>query len=135
VKRRTGRPPRRFTRAHAERLDRAATHYLRACYRNRTAARVAEFAAHLGRNRDYLSRTAGAIAGMSLRSYLRVKQLQYAEQLLKITPLTIPEIALRAGFGTTSTFYRCFRARYGMPPASYRETLSEAPLTSATNTK
>lgn len=117
------RRPRTFTHAHRQRLDRAAAHYLRDCYRLGTAARVSEFAAYLGRNPDYLSRTAGAIAGISLRSFLRAKQLAYAEQLLRTTPLKVREIALRAGFGTTSTLYRCFRALHGVPPGAFREVM------------
>jgi AraC-like DNA-binding protein len=117
----TARRPRTFTDDHRQRLERAAAHYLRDCYRRGTAARVSEFAMFLGRNRDYLSRTAHAIAGISLRQFLRAKQLAYAEQLLRATPLRVDEIALRAGFGTTSTFYRCFRAMHGIPPAAFRD--------------
>jgi AraC-like DNA-binding protein len=117
------RRPRIFTHAHLQRLDRAVAHYLRDCYRLGTAARVSELAAYLGRNPDYLSRTAGAIAGTSLRRFLRARQLAYAEQLLRTTPLTVRDIALRAGFGTTSTFYRCFLALHGVPPATFREVM------------
>jgi len=31
------------------------------------------------------------------------------------------KIALHAGFGTTSTFYRCFRQAHGMTPGAFRE--------------
>lgn len=117
------RPPRTFTDDHRKRLDRAVTHYLRHCYRLGTAARVSEFATFLGRNRDYVSRTAAAILGLSLREFLRAKQLAYAAQLLRTTPLPMKEIALRAGFGTTSTFYRCFTTLHRLPPAQFREVM------------
>jgi hypothetical protein len=49
------RPPRRFTPAHRQRLDRAANHYLQQCYRNRTPVRASAFATFLGMTHPYLS--------------------------------------------------------------------------------
>lgn len=123
---RSAMPPARrrrtFTHAHRQRLERAAEHYLRACYRKKTAARTSEFAQFLGVHEVYLSTIAPQIlGGKSLRDFLREKQLAYAEQLLQTTPLHIEEIALRSGFGTIGTFYRWFHARYGMPPGAFRE--------------
>lgn len=115
------RKPRTFTHAHRQRLDRAVTHYLDECYVRKTAARVSEFAAFLKRNPEYLTRTTVSIVGVTLREYLRRKQLEEAERLILKTPLPMHEIALHAGFGTTSTFYRCFKAAYGMPPGAFRE--------------
>jgi len=117
------RDTRTFTDDHRKRLDRAVTLYLQRCYRQATAARVSEFAAFLGRNQDYMSRTAAAILGMSLRDFLRAKQLAYAARLLRTTPLPMKEIALKAGFGTISTFYRCFNGLHKMPPATFREVM------------
>ena len=115
-------PHRTDTYSHLDRqrLERAAAHYLRDCYRRRTAARVSEFAAYLGRATPYLSRTASAIIGMPLRDFLRAKQIAYAERLLRTTPLPIEEIAVRAGFGTASTFYRRFTAVHGITPGAFR---------------
>jgi AraC-like DNA-binding protein len=114
-------PPRIFTHAHRQRLERAAEHYLQYCFRMKTAARASEFAESLGLTHPYLSRIAPAIAGKTLRELLRDKQLDRAVQLLRSTPLTIREIAVRCGFGTVSTFYRCFEAAHGMPPGVFRE--------------
>ena len=118
---RTTRKARTFTHTHRQRLDRAVSHYLDECYARRTAARVSELAAFLQRNAEYLTRTAASIVGMPLREYLRRKQLEEAERLITRTPLPMREIALHAGFGTTSTFYRCFKAAHGMPPGRFRE--------------
>lgn len=57
------------------------------------------------------------------------KQLEYAERLLTITPLPVREIARRAGFGTTSTFNRCFRQRHGITPTGFREVRKCEPRT------
>jgi len=109
-----------YTHLDRQRLERAAAHYLRDCYRQRTAARVSEFAAYLGVTAAHLSRTASAIVGMPVRDFLRAKQLGYSAQLLRTTPLPIEEIALRCGFGTASTFYRWFTAAYGTTPGAFR---------------
>jgi AraC-like DNA-binding protein len=115
------RTPRKFTPAHRQRLNRAVEHYLRFCYREKTAARASEFATRLGRTPEYLSWLATQVLGRSLRDFLREKQVGYAARLLRTTPLTVEEIAVRAGFGTAGTLYRWFSAAYGMPPAAYRQ--------------
>lgn len=115
------RRPRTFTHSHRQRLDRAIAHYLDECYRAKTAARVSEFAEFLQRNPEYLTRTTASIVGVTLREYLRAKQLQEAVRLIRTTPLPMREIALHAGFGTISTLYRCFERAFGMPPGAYRE--------------
>jgi AraC-like DNA-binding protein len=104
-----------------QRLERVADHYLDHCYKRKTAARVSELATYLGVSTPYLSRIAPQIAGMTLRDFLRVKQLERAEQLLRTTPLPVHDIALRCGFGTTATFYRWFRSAYETTPAAFRE--------------
>jgi AraC-like DNA-binding protein len=115
------RKPRTFTTAHLRRLDRAADVYLQDCYRNRTAARTSEFAQFLGVQPQYISGIAPKILGMPLRIFLRKKQLAMAVKLLRRTPLTVEEIAVRCAFGTPSTFYRWFVAAYKVTPAAFRE--------------
>jgi AraC-like DNA-binding protein len=109
-----------LTHTHRQRLDRAIALYLYECYRKRTAARVSEFAAFLGRNADYMTRRAAAILGGSLREYLRAKQIEEAERLLTTTPLPMWQVALHAGFGTVSTLYRCFRKVHHTSPGAFR---------------
>ena len=116
------RKPRVFTHGHRQRLDRAAEHYLRKCYRSNSAARASEFAAELGLTPEYVSWLAAKILGKSLRAYLREKQAVYAAWLLRTLPaeITVEEIALRAGFGTPGTLYRCFLDKYGTTPGAFR---------------
>ena len=117
----TARPPRILTHAHRQRLERSSDHYLQVCYRKKTAARASEFASYLGVTPEYLSFIVRQLTGKTPRNFLRAKQLLYAEQLLRVTPLLVEEIALSSGFGTTGTFYRCFQAKHGMPPGAFRE--------------
>ena len=96
-------------------------HYLRDCFRRKTRATVGELAAILGCHPDYLTRTAGSMLGASLLDYFRSRQIEEAERLITVTTLSMNEIALRAGFGTVSTFYRHFREAHGMSPGAFRK--------------
>ena len=114
---------RRFTHAHRQRLERVIKHYLKDCYKRVTSARVSECAAFVGVTVPYLSRIAPGILGMPLLNYLRQHQIAYAVQLLRTTPLSAEEIALRAAFGSVPTFYRWFQVIQGMTPAAFREVM------------
>jgi AraC-like DNA-binding protein len=107
----------------AERQARSAEHYLRKCYKAKTAVRASELAAELEMSAEHLSRLAIQIFGKPRREYLREKQLTYAEGLLRTLPqeITVEEIALHSGFGTHRTFHRCFVDAYGMTPGAFRE--------------
>lgn len=107
------------------RLERAAELYLRSCYERRTAARADEFAEHLRRSRPYLSRIVPEVLGVSLRLFLRERQLAYARHLLETTNRSTVVVGQAAGFGTHPTFYRCFKAAYGMTPGEYRRQVTE----------
>jgi AraC-like DNA-binding protein len=118
------------TRRHSrhglrQRLERAAELYLVSCYERRTAARADEFAEHLRRSRPYLSRIVPEVLGISLRVFLRERQLAYACQLLKTTNRSTVIIGQAAGFGTHPTFYRCFKKALGMTPGEYRNQVTK----------
>ena len=111
----------RSRQANLDRLENAAELYLAACYENQTAARGDEFANYLRVARPYLSRLVPQLTGMSVRDYLRAKQLAYAQRLLRTTPSSIDVIARKSAFGTSWTFNRCFRQAFGMTPTAYRK--------------
>ena len=76
----------------------------------------------LNRNPDYLTRLAASIlGGASLLDFLRKMQMEEAERLLRVTNLSVAEVALRAGFGTVATFYRRFRESHRTSPAAFRQ--------------
>ena len=60
------------------------------------------------------------MTGISVRDFLRERQLRYAATLLRATPLSVREIALVSAFGTVSTFHRCFVTAFDATPAAYR---------------
>lgn len=116
--RRRGRSSRHSLR---QRLERAADLYLRDCYPRQTPSRSDEFARHLELTRQYLARQVSEVLGMPLRDFLRSRQLLYAEHLLRTTSYSTVEIAAMSAFGTPPTFYRAFKAAYGMTPGKYRK--------------
>jgi len=108
---------------HAERrrYNQIIEKYLSDCYSQRTAARVSELAQVLDISRPYLSRIVPELFGKSLRALLRDRQLEEAKRLLRSTPLAINEVAFASAFGTPKTFFRLFRAAFGMTPKEYRQ--------------
>jgi AraC-like DNA-binding protein len=112
---------RTYTFADRQRLLRTIDIYLRWCYRHQTAARTSELAARLGVSPQYLSSIARPIFGKPLRVVLREKRLREAERLLRHTPLPVEEVAIRAAFGSPSTFYRWFVEKHGITPVAFRE--------------
>ena len=121
-KRGARRPARHTAR---RRLERAADLYLRECYERRTPARADDFARQLGLTREHLARLGSDVLGVSLRDFLRSRQLLYAEQLLRTTSLSTVQIAEAAAFGTHPTFYRAFKTAYGMTPGEYRKQVTK----------
>jgi len=119
--------PRRHLSRHTfrHRLERAADLYLEECYARRTAARATEFARQLAFSREHLTRAASEATGMSLRDLLRTRQLHRAEKLLRTTSHSTAQIGAACAFGTRTTFYRAFRAAFGMTPWEYRRKITK----------
>jgi AraC-like DNA-binding protein len=112
-----------FTHRDRQRLQRAADHYLRACFQARRPARVYDFASCLGVTAAYLSRWVSAATGKTASDLLRVRQLAYAAERLRATQLSVEEIALASAFRSRQTFHRSFLDVYGMTPAAYRRVM------------
>ena len=110
-----------FSHVHKHWLNQAAEVFLQGCYATRTPARVADLAAALERNPEYLTRTSASISGSTLLKLLRRQQLEEAERLLVTTPVSIADIALSATFGDQSTLYRCFMQHHGLSPSQFRK--------------
>lgn len=113
--------PRSIPQADRQRLERSLEVYLRFCYERRSAARVSELAASLGKSVSYLERVFVRVLGETVLQALRVRQIARAETLLRTTSRSTTDIALEAAFGTPATFYRVFAAARGVTPEEYRE--------------
>jgi transcriptional regulator GlxA family with amidase domain len=109
-----------------EHLELRLTAYLESCYRLETPPRVSELADSLVVSSAQLSKTFHRLFGIHLSDYLKTKQVEYADALLRETTLTVTKIAYMAGFGTRRTFFRTYRRVTGETPDHYRARMREA---------
>lgn len=72
-------------------------------------------------NPSYFSRTFRERMGIPLTEYLLRRRIEYAKTLLRTTNLPAEEIAVQAGFGTRSAFYRAFSKQTGVTPGQFRQ--------------
>ncbi len=79
--------------------------------------RMAEIA---GVGKAHLARTLQARRGQTPTEFLLQMRLAWAAALLRTGVQEIANVALDCGFDNLSYFYRCFRARYGQTPHTYR---------------
>ena len=61
------------------------------------------------------------ITGLTPAALIRRQKMILAEELLRRTEFSLPEIAVQCGFATSFSFSRAFRRTYGIPPAQYRK--------------
>ncbi|MFB3778245.1 MAG: helix-turn-helix domain-containing protein [Bryobacteraceae bacterium] len=59
--------------------------------------------------------------GTSLAAYVRGKRLKWAAETLLLSTLSVKEIALAAGFRSTSHFVHQFRREFGVTPRLFRQ--------------
>ena len=82
--------------------------------------KLSDVALAVGTNRTYLSRYFNRQNGQTFYDYVNSYRIQYAENLLKSTNFPLPEIAIKSGFNSISTFRRVFFASFGCSPNKYR---------------
>ncbi|MBD3243581.1 MAG: helix-turn-helix domain-containing protein [Chitinivibrionales bacterium] len=79
---------------------------------------VADIAARVGLNPDYLNRVFKNHTGLAVSVYLRLRRLERARRLL-ISGASVKEAAARSGFADPAYFSRAFRAHTGVAPSVY----------------
>jgi AraC-like DNA-binding protein len=85
-----------------------------------TAARAA---AALGVAPDVLTQALQAVRGLSFVEYIQMKRIEAAKCLLvdaREARTSMEAIGLLVGFGSRSAFYKAFRDRVGVSPATFR---------------
>lgn len=87
------------------------------CMESLTNARIA---AKFGYHPYYLSRIFAARFGQTLHTYVGLRRLKHARQLLLSTDKSIAEIARESGFRGTSWFSEYFKTNVGLSPTQYR---------------
>jgi AraC family transcriptional regulator len=81
---------------------------------------VAELARDVGFHPSHVARCFRAHFGVSIGTYARDARLRWSADRLRASPLSISEIALRAGFADQPHFTRSFRKAFGTTPSRYR---------------
>lgn len=100
-----------------QRIVRQAMAYIHAHYAEPIALR--DVAAHVGLSERHLTRCFRQEVGMTLNAYLNRYRLRQARALLEAGDKSITEVALAAGFSSSSYFARIFREEMGVSPRSY----------------
>ena len=77
-------------------------------------------AKEFGVSRFVLSRLFTDKLQTTFPNYVNSKRLELAKELLTTTNLSVTEIALEAGFGSSRSFFREFRQAFGVTPGEYR---------------
>lgn len=95
-----------------------AVNYIDAHYSD--GIKLSEVAEAVGVNPSFLSRTFSKNAGMSLTTYVNVRRVILAANMLKNTTDKIADIAGKVGFGTVRSFNRAFVQHFPVTPAQYR---------------
>jgi DNA-binding response OmpR family regulator len=82
---------------------------------------VNDFAYEIGMSRTQLYRKINAIAGQTVREFIRIIRLKKAAELLVTSGMNITEIADSVGFGSQSYFTTSFTEYFGINPSKYIE--------------
>ncbi len=81
---------------------------------------LADVAAVAGFSLWHFQRTFKALAGVTVKHYIRARRLSQALDQLLGTDLRVLDIALQAGYQSQESFARAFRAAFGMSPRAFR---------------
>lgn len=95
---------------------------IRADFRNITLEEVSE---RFHFSPGYISRIVKRATGMSFTELTEVLKLEHAEKLLRLTDLSIDDVATGAGFGCREFFHRKFKEKYSLTPSKYRKKCRE----------
>lgn len=78
-------------------------------------------AEHVKLNPNYAMGIFQRVMQLTMKQYITAMRINHVRALLSDTDKTILDIALTAGFGSSSRFYSTFQKYVGMPPQKYRK--------------
>lgn len=82
--------------------------------------RIDRIAEKVNMRPETFSRLFQRYTGRTPHDYLTIRRINAAKALLKLTTLSIKQIAIKCGFGDSSYFCLTFRRHEGMTPGQYR---------------
>lgn len=83
---------------------------------------ITDLAEAVGSNRTYVSSCINQLGNMSFSDFVNSWRVRYARLLMEEKPpLSVSEVAERAGFTDRVSFYRCFKKITGMSPSQWLE--------------
>ena len=88
-----------------------------------TNMNVNNFSKPVGCSKSQLYRKMISLTGKSPNTFLKEYRLKEALKLLRKNAGNISEIAFEAGFSSPSYFTKCFKKKFGLPPAIYLNSL------------
>jgi signal transduction histidine kinase/AraC-like DNA-binding protein len=104
---------------HANELTRQTVAYLRQNCADEFLSR-AVIAAHVAVSESYLTRTFRRDLGIAPWEYLTRYRIEQAKALLRVTNLTVTEIAHQVGYNDSAYFSRVFHQETGRSPLAFR---------------
>ncbi|MGE5601904.1 MAG: ATP-binding protein [Nitrososphaerales archaeon] len=105
--------------SHATELTRQTVTYLRQNYADETLSR-SQVASHVATSESYLSRVFRRDLGIGPWEYLTRFRIEQAKTLLRVSALTVTEVALRVGYSDSGYFSRVFHQETGRSPVNFR---------------
>jgi len=88
----------------------------------------ADVAQHVGLHPKYAMSLFRKAFDMTVVEYLTQLRISHAQRLLATTDLKIVDLAIDAGFGSTSQFYEAFSRVAGCTPTAFREGLRQGDI-------
>ena len=83
--------------------------------------KLTDLVQRLGSNRNYVYQAINIEMSMPFAEYVNRMRIEYAEQLMLSQPqMPLTEVATRAGFASTTSFYRNFKIIRGCSPKSFK---------------
>ncbi|MDC9719892.1 MAG: helix-turn-helix domain-containing protein [Gammaproteobacteria bacterium] len=81
---------------------------------------LSEISEYAGLGKRQIQRLFKVYIGISPSIYYLEKRLNYAHKLLFESEFTVEKIAIRSGFSSLPSFYKCYKKRFGLPPLKAR---------------
>jgi AraC-like DNA-binding protein len=66
--------------------------------------------------------------GETPHQYLQTRRIERAQELLRLTDLTVSQVCLAVGYTSLGSFSATFKRTVGMPPSAWREHVREQAL-------